>query len=60
MKTVFLVSGEVSGDSHGAELIDSLQQLLGAETRVVGLGGPRMREVAHEIEDWLEDAAVLA
>ncbi|MFT5466367.1 MAG: lipid-A-disaccharide synthase [Verrucomicrobiales bacterium] len=59
MKTLFLVSGEVSGDTHGAELIESLQQLLGVDTRVTGLGGPRMKEVAHEIEDWLEDAAVL-
>ncbi|MEM7011577.1 MAG: lipid-A-disaccharide synthase [Verrucomicrobiota bacterium] len=59
MKTAYFVAGEVSGDTHGAELIDSLQGLLGAETRIVGLGGPQMVEVAHEIEDWLEDAAVL-
>lgn len=58
-KTVFLVAGEVSGDTHGAELIESLRQLLGAETRMTGLGGPQMFEVAHEIEDWLADAAVL-
>lgn len=59
MKTVYFVAGEVSGDTHGAELIDSLQSLLGLDTRVVGLGGPQMVENAHEIEDWLEDAAVL-
>lgn len=59
MKTLFLVSGEVSGDTHGAELIDSLQRLLGVDSTFAGLGGPRMRERAAGIEDWLEEAAVL-
>ena len=59
MKTLFVVAGEVSGDTHGAELIDGLREELGVDTRVEGLGGPRMQEQAHGIEDWLDEAAVL-
>ena len=63
MPTFYLISGEVSGDTHGAELISSLRSSLGnqgeREPRFLGLGGPRMRDEAPEITDWLDDAAVL-
>ncbi|MBI5903237.1 MAG: lipid-A-disaccharide synthase, partial [Deltaproteobacteria bacterium] len=40
--SVFIVSGEESGDLHGAALIESLKRLMpGVE--VAGMGGERMR-----------------
>jgi len=58
MTTVFFVAGEVSGDMHGAELLESLAGMV-PNPRFLGLGGPRMREKAPELEDWLDEAAVL-
>lgn len=56
---IYIVAGEVSGDIHGAELLEALREQ-GAEVRVRGLGGPRMAEVAGgEIEDWLDFSAVM-
>ena len=58
MTSLFFVSGEVSGDIHGAELIAALGQQLG-EIDVHGLGGPRMKRHALGLTDWLDEAAVL-
>jgi len=58
-RTVYVVAGEVSGDTHGAELMEALGSLLG-EVEFRGLGGPKMGEVeGAEITDWVDDAAVM-
>ncbi len=59
IRKVYVVAGEVSGDTHGAELMDALRhQFGGVEFR--GLGGPIMGKVAEaEMIDWVDDAAVM-
>lgn len=59
MKKLFLLAGELSGDTHGAGLMRSLQQ---AEQGVtfLGFGGGQMKNVGGEgMLDWVEDAAVV-
>lgn len=58
MQSVYLISGEHSGDSHGADLIASFSQI-GAEVDVHGLGGPKMNALAPKVRDWVDDAAVV-
>lgn len=59
MNRAFIIAGEVSGDTHGAGLLRELK-ILDPELKVVGLGGPKMCEVAGEgIEDWVETAGVV-
>ncbi len=55
MKHLFLVAGEISGDTHGAALMRSLP----GDVKCSGLGGPEMSAISAPIEDWLADAAVL-
>ena len=57
--SVYVVAGEVSGDTHGAELMEALQsELENVEFR--GLGGKAMAELAGEgVTDWVDDAAVV-
>jgi lipid-A-disaccharide synthase len=57
VKTLFLVAGEISGDTHGAALIEALRKE--GDWFCTGLGGPAMREQATELDDWLDQAAVL-
>ncbi|HQZ29477.1 MAG: lipid-A-disaccharide synthase [Verrucomicrobiales bacterium] len=57
MKSLFLVSGEISGDTHGAALLAALPEV--GQWTFAGLGGPEMNRLAPEVEDWLEEAAVL-
>jgi len=57
LKNLFAVAGEISGDTHGAALLRSLRD--SGEWSFSGLGGPLMTEETDEIENWLEDAAVL-
>lgn len=58
-KSIYIVSGEVSGDIHGACLMESLLAML-PDVRLHGAGGPAMRRVGGEgITDWVEDAAVM-
>lgn len=58
-QSVYLVAGEISGDIHGAELMEGLRKELEGVT-FHGLGGPKMIEVGgSEIEDWVDDAAVM-
>lgn len=54
----FLLAGEASGDTHGAALIGRLQARF-PEAAFSGLGGPKMNAFAPELEDWLDEAAVL-
>ncbi|MES2475630.1 MAG: lipid-A-disaccharide synthase [Verrucomicrobiota bacterium] len=58
-KRVYVVAGELSGDAHGAGLLESLcQKVPGVEIR--GVGGPKMAAVAGDgLHDWVEDAAVM-
>jgi len=59
MRSIFIVAGEISGDTHGAGLVRALKRAHGL-LRFRGLGGPHLRaEGGPEIEDWLEHAAVL-
>ena len=57
--SLYFVAGEVSGDTHGAALLQALRaRQPGLEFH--GRGGPRMRAVAGEgLEDWTEEAAVV-
>lgn len=56
---LYLIAGEASGDSRGAELIRSLStQESGIE--FFGLGGRQMRALSqNRIEDWSERAGVI-
>lgn len=56
-RSLFLIAGEISGDTHGAALMESLADS-GAWT-FAGLGGPEMTRLAPAVEDWLGEAAVL-
>ncbi|MEM7698609.1 MAG: lipid-A-disaccharide synthase [Verrucomicrobiota bacterium] len=55
---LFLVAGEVSGDIHGAELLQALANKRG-DLVIRGLGGPQMQANFPDIDNWLADAAVL-
>ncbi len=58
-KSVYVVAGEVSGDTHGAELMEALQEKW-SEVEFRGLGGPLMHGLAGDsLEDWVDDAAVV-
>lgn len=58
-KSVYVVAGEVSGDTHGAELMEALRDEWG-EVEFCGLGGPAMHELAGDgLVDWVDDAAVV-
>lgn len=66
MNKLFIVAGEVSGDTHGAGLMRCLlglsegaDQIEEGEFEITGLGGPQMLGLSNGIEDWLNDAAVL-
>jgi len=54
-RSIYVVAGEVSGDTHGAELMNALE---GVEFR--GLGGPAMHKVGgDEVKNWVDEAAVV-
>ncbi len=55
-KRLFLVAGEVSGDTHGAALMRALPE---SELTLSGLGGPQMARLSSGVDDWLDEAAVL-
>jgi lipid-A-disaccharide synthase len=46
--TILIVAGEASGDLHGSNLARSLREL-DPSIRIIGAGGPRMREAGVEI-----------
>ncbi len=57
--SLYFVAGEVSGDTHGAKLLQVLRDRR-PELAFHGRGGPRMRAVASDgLEDWTEEAAVV-
>lgn len=59
MNNIFIIAGEMSGDTHGAGLMRALQQHH-APVQFIGFGGPQMRKLGgRDIEDWVEQAGVL-
>lgn len=61
MRKLFLLAGEISGDTHGSGLMRSLLELAGGEgVQFHGYGGPQMKEVGGDaMLDWVEDAGVV-
>jgi lipid-A-disaccharide synthase len=63
MKTLFVISGEASGDAHGAGVLRALlarSTEAGAPVAIHGLGGPKMHALVGEaVEDWIGQAAVV-
>jgi len=58
-KSIYIVAGEVSGDTHGACLMEALLTQK-PDVTFHGLGGPAMCKVAGaDLTDWVEDAAVM-
>lgn len=57
MKSLVVIAGEISGDTHGAELLRALPE--SGEWSFSGLGGPRLAGFTGTIENWLDEAAVL-
>jgi len=59
VKRLFVIAGEISGDTHAAGVVaELLRRHPGLE--IHGLGGPKLRALAGEtLEDWTADAAVL-
>ncbi len=54
-----MVAGEVSGDTHGSELMEALRKE-GDGFDFRGLGGPEMSRLSEgSVRDWVEDAAVV-
>lgn len=56
-RNLFLIAGEISGDTHGAALMESLAE--SGDWTFSGLGGPEMTRLTPAVEDWLDEAAVL-
>ncbi|MFQ5585982.1 MAG: hypothetical protein ACE5GF_04080 [Thermodesulfobacteriota bacterium] len=46
-KRILIISGEASGDIHGASLLEALKGHI-PSLKVFGMGGPRMREAGLE------------
>ena len=56
---LYLIAGEVSGDTHGAALLSALHARQ-PDLAFHGRGGPRMKAVAGAgMEDWTEEAGVV-
>ncbi len=59
MTRVFIIAGEISGDTHAAGLLSAMKRL-DPDLKISGLGGRQMREVAGPgIDDWVEKAGVV-
>lgn len=60
MKRLFLLAGEMSGDTHGAGVMRVLQERVEGGVEFMGFGGVQMREVGGVgVEDWVEEAGVV-
>ena len=59
LKSIYIVAGEISGDTHGACLMESLLELA-PNVSFHGAGGPSMCSIAgSSVTNWVEDAAVM-
>jgi lipid-A-disaccharide synthase len=57
--TVYLIAGELSGDMHGAAMMQAMVKLR-PEVGFAGAGGPAMRSLGGDrVRDWVDDAAVV-
>lgn len=57
--SLYIVAGEMSGDTHAAGLLRCLKEMRPG-LRVSGAGGPKMAAVVGEgMRDWIEEAAVV-
>jgi len=57
--TVYFISGELSGDMHGAAMMQAMKKLC-PDLGFAGAGGPAMRDLGGErVRDWVDDAAVV-
>ncbi len=55
---LFVIAGETSGDTHAAALLSDLRALR-PDLRISGLGGPKLRALSPDVEDWTHEAAVV-
>jgi len=55
---LFLLSGERSGDRHGAGVMEEMRRLR-PDTEFHGLGGAEMHVLAPQVTDWVEEAGVV-
>ncbi len=55
---LYMIAGEKSGDIHGSLLLKNLLRQL-PQIEVKGLGGAGMHELAPDVEDWVDEAAVI-
>lgn len=59
MKNIFIIAGEISGDTHGAGLMRAMLDFHG-EMKFYGFGGPAMRRVGgDQMLEWTEEAGVV-
>jgi lipid-A-disaccharide synthase len=59
MSHLFIIAGELSGDTHGSGLMQALRDL-NPDTQFSGLGGPKMKAAGGpDITDWVETAGVV-
>jgi lipid-A-disaccharide synthase len=57
-KRLYLISGESSGDAHGAVLMREIARLV-PDTQFFGAGGPQMQNIAGgAFIDWTQEAVV--
>jgi lipid-A-disaccharide synthase len=57
-KRIYIISGESSGDTHGAVLMREIKRLV-PDTQFFGFGGPQMQKIAGgEFMDWTQEAVV--
>ncbi len=58
MKKILIVTGEASGDLHGALLIKELKKLI-PDLKVFGIGGEKLKEEGVELVYHIRDIAVV-
>src|ERR1700721_430865 len=57
-KRIYIISGESSGDAHGAVLMREITRFA-PDTQFFGAGGPQMQKIAGgEFMDWTQEAVV--
>jgi lipid-A-disaccharide synthase len=58
-KRIYIISGESSGDTHGAVLMREIARLV-PDAQFFGAGGPQMKKIAGgEFMDWTQEAGVV-
>jgi len=55
---LYLLSGERSGDRHGAGVMEEIRALR-PDTEFLGLGGAEMHALSPHVTDWVEEAGVV-